>query len=402
MNTTFDATGGAGMTLDRATPAKAPLDGVRVLDFTRVLAGPFATALLADIGADIVKIEPPDGDDYRHIGPFIGGQSTLFMAANRGKRSLMLDLKNKDDLAIALKLVADADIVVENFRPGVADRLGIGYGALSALNPRLIYLSISGFGQTGPLRDRPAYDLIVQAESGLMSVTGEPDGPPTLVGEAIGDLVASLFGAWSLAAALYGRERSGRGTHIDLAMFDALVSMLPTAVCRYRASGEAPKRVGNRHPVSAPFGVFRARDGHVAIAVLNEKLFERFAALIGRSDLIDDPRFVSDPLRCANEAALRAAIEAWSALRPATEVVATLSAAGIPAAPIADLATALGSEQVTARQLFRDGGVMPVAEQPAHFSGLARGARAPAPMLDADRKAILNNLAHGSGWRRPA
>ena len=383
------------------TQVPPPLTGVRVLDFSRVLAGPFATVLLADIGANVVKIEPPEGDDYRHIGPFIDADSTLFLAANRGKRSLALDLKRPEDLAIARALAVDTDIVVENFRPGVADKLGIGYAALAALNPRLIYLSISGFGQTGPMRERPAYDMIVQAESGLMSVTGAADGPPMPVGEAMGDLIAGVFGAWSLSSALYARERTGRGTHIDLAMFDALVSMLPTAVCRYRGTGVAPQRVGNRHPLSAPFGVFRTLDGHMVIAVLNERLFERFAGVIGRPDLAKDPRFASDPLRCANEAPLRAAIEGWSTGLTSEAAVARLAAAGIPAGRLADVAEAVTSDQAIARGLFRDGGAMPVAEQPAHFAGVARGNPAYAPALDADRPEILASLADGSGWRRP-
>ena len=177
-----------------------PLSGIRVLDFTRVLAGPYCTALLADLGAEVIKVEPPAGDDYRHIGPFIGNESALFLAVNRGKRSIVLDLADAADLAVAVKLARKADVVVENFRPGVADKLGIGWEALSAQHPELIYASISGFGQTGPLAKRPAYDIIVQALSGIMTVTGEPDGPPTLIGESIADVVAALFGSWSIMA----------------------------------------------------------------------------------------------------------------------------------------------------------------------------------------------------------
>ena len=373
---------------------QAPLTGLKVLDFTRVLAGPFATVLMADTGAEVIKVEPPAGDDYRHIGPFVGEESALFRAANRGKKSIVLDLKNPEDLETARLLAREADVVVENFRPGVADKLGIGYAALSALNPRLIYLSISGFGQTGPMRERPAYDIIVQAESGLMSLTGQPDGPPMMVGEALGDLVAGLYGAWAVSSALYGRERTGRGCHIDLAMFDALLSMLPTGVSRYLATGEVPLRVGNRHPLSAPFGVFRTGDGHAAIAVLNEKLFEAFAATIGRPDLVGDPRFGSDPDRARHEAELRAVIEDWSRQLSTLEVVARLSAAGIPSAPIADIAAAVTSEQARARALFRaDGDAPPLPEQPAHFSGVARGRAASVPKLGEHQAGILAQLA---------
>jgi CoA:oxalate CoA-transferase len=244
------------------------------------------------------------------------------------------------------------------------------------------------------MRERPAYDIIVQAESGLMSLTGQPDGPPMMVGEALGDLVAGLYGAWAVSSALYGRERTGRGCHIDLAMFDALLSMLPTGVSRYLATGEVPRRVGNRHPLSAPFGVFRTGDGHAAIAVLNEKLFEAFAATIGRPDLVGDPRFGSDPERARHEAELRAIIEGWSGQISTTEVVACLSAAGIPSAPIADIAAAVTSEQARARALFRaDGDAPPLPEQPAHFSGVARGRAASVPKLGEHQAGILAQLA---------
>jgi len=372
---------------------QGPLEGLRVLDFTRVLAGPFATALLADIGAEVIKVEPPQGDEYRHIGPFVDGESALFMAANRGKRSIVLDLKSPEGRDAALRLARTVDVVVENFRPGVADKLGIGYAALSEVNPKLIYLSISGFGQTGPMRDRPAYDIIVQATSGLMSLTGHPDGPPTMVGEAIGDLVAGLYGSWAVTSALWQRERTGRGCHIDLAMFDALLSLLPTGACRHFASGEVPGRVGNRHPLSAPFGVYQTADGHVAIAVLNERLFERLAQTIERPELVQDPRFRTDADRSANEPALRDHIEAWSGQRTSADVEASLSAAGIPVAPIQNLAEAINSDQSRDRQLFRESSLgFPVPEQPAHFSGSIRGRSVPVPALGEHTDEILADL----------
>jgi len=375
-----------------------PLQGLTVLDFSRVLAGPFATALMADIGAEVIKVEPPGGDEYRRIGPFVRGEGAPFRCANRGKRSIVLDLKLPEDLAAAQALARDADVVVENFRPGVADRLGIGYATLAALNPRLVYLSVSGFGQVGPMRERPAYDIIVQAESGIMSLTGDPAGPPTLVGEAMGDLVAGLYGAWAVSSALVGRARTGRGCHVDLAMFDALLSMLPTGAARYLATGAVPGRVGNRHPLSAPFGVFDAGDGHVAIAVLNEKLFEVFAACIGRSEIARDPRFASDPDRARNEAELRAIIEAWTRARGAAESVSSLADAGIPAARIADIGQAIDSEQSRARGLFRaDGDMPPLPEQPARFSGVARGRPAPVPRLGEHGAALRRRIEGKEG-----
>ena len=280
--------------------ATRPLAGIRVLDFSRVLAGPYCTALLADLGADVIKVEPPAGDDYRHVGPFIDGESAIFLAINRGKRSISLDLTKPDDLAIVQALAAKSDVVVENFRPGVADKLGIGWKGLSSINPGLVYASISGFGQQGEFAARPAYDIVLQAMSGIMSVTGTADGPPTLVGESIADVVAGLFGSWSILAALVERQTTGIGRHIDLAMFDAMIAIQPLVVARYLASGQAPKRVGNRHALSAPFGAFQARDGMFVLAVLNNKLFGILAQLIGRPELSEDSRFGSE-LRSAGQ-----------------------------------------------------------------------------------------------------
>lgn len=370
-----------------------PLEGLVVLDFSRVLAGPFATALLADVGADIIKVEGREGDDYRHVGPFVGDDSALFEFANRGKRSIVLDLKSEADRATARRLAARADVVVENFRPGVASRLGIAYADLAREKPDLVYLSISGFGQDGAGRDRPAYDIIVQAESGLMALTGTPDGPPTLIGEAIGDIAAGLYGAWAVTAALWQRERTGRGCHIDLAMFDALLSLLPTGACRYLATGHVPLRAGNRHPLSAPFGAYRTADGHAVIAVLNEKLFAHFAATIGRPDLASDPRFGSDSLRSDNESSLRACIEGWTEVRSTDEVVKVLASAGIPVAPISTVAQAIDSEQARSRGLFRQGGIVALPEQPAHFSGSRRGRPTRAPRLGEHTHDILAGLA---------
>lgn len=374
-----------------------PLADLRVLDFSRVLAGPYCTALLADLGAEVIKVEPPGGDDYRHIGPFVDGESMLFATVNRGKRSIVLDLAKAEDLAVAHALAAQSDVVVENFRPGVADKLGIGWAQLSALNPRLVYASISGFGQEGGLAKRPAYDVILQAMSGIMAVTGEPDGPPTLVGESIADVAAGLFASWAVLAALHERHGTGRGRHIDLAMFDAMVALQPLVVARYLATGEAPRRVGNRHPLSAPFGAFAARDGSFVLAVLNDKLFQRLAACIGAPGIAADPRFATDSDRLANEAALRALIEDWSRRLGAREAVEALVAHGVPAAEINDMAEALASPHAEARGLLQEvsdarAGVRQVPEQPARFAGAPRGGLAAAPRLDGDRSAILADL----------
>jgi CoA:oxalate CoA-transferase len=377
--------------------APKPLDGLRVLDFTRVLSGPYCTALLADLGADVLKIEPPQGDDYRHIGPFYkDGSSALFENVNRGKRSVVLDLSEPAHRDLALELATGADVLVENFRPGVADKLGIGWETVKARNSRIIYASISGFGQDGPNARRPAYDIVLQALSGIMTVTGEPEGTPTLIGESIADVTTGLFGSWAIMAALYERERRGEGRRIDVSMFESMIALQPIVVTRCLATGEAPRRVGNRHPLSAPFGAFRAADKLFVLAALNPKLFETLANLIERPDLIGDPRFVTDSDRLENEPELRAAIEKWSTGRSAADAVSALVKAGVPAAEVSDMAEALQSEQARARpvlQNVRHGvlGEMAVPEQPVRFSGVPRGGlEAAAPLGAHTEQAAFN------------
>lgn len=375
-----------------------PLADVCVLDFTRVLAGPYCTALLADLGAEIIKVEPPAGDDYRRIAPFHeDGSSALFEAVNRGKRGMVLDLASPDGLAAARALADRADVVVENFRPGVAAKLGIGYADLSARNPRLVYASISGFGQDGPNAERPAYDYILQALTGMMEITGDPAGPPMPVGESIADVSGGLFGAFGILAALHERDRTGRGRHVDIGMFDAMIALQPLMVARFSATGVAPRRVGSRHALSAPFGVFRAGGGDIVITVLNEKLFAALATVIGRPELAHEPRFRDDPQRLAHEAELRALIEEWTTARPAAEAVAALVEAGVPAAQVQNLAEALASDQVAARPVLQNVthsalGQLAVPEQPARFLGTPRGGVRPAPRLGEHTAEILASL----------
>lgn len=382
------------------TVTRRPLDGVRILDLTRVLSGPFCTALLADIGAEVIKIESPAGDDQRHMGAMRNGRSINFELINRNKKSLCADLKSAAGQAAIADLVPHCDVVVENFRPGVAARLGLGPEALCALRPDLIHCSISGFGQAGPLAARPSYDVVAQAMSGFMSVTGEPDGPPVFAGDSIGDTVPGLYAAWAICAALFRRERTGQGERIDISMFDSLFSLLPTALSQYQLTGKAPPRTGANHPLSAPFGAYRAGDGYFVLAVANGALFRKLSAAIGAPELPDDPRFASDQARRANEPALRAVIEAWAAPLGAAEAIARLEAEGIPAAPIWDLAQAARSPQIAARQLLcrRETaalGALDLPEQPALFASYARGAQAPAPDLGADTAEILATVA---GW----
>lgn len=373
------------------------LQGLRVLDFTRVLAGPYCTAMLADLGAEVIKVEPPQGDDQRHMGRMVQGESTNFILNNRGKKSVRLDLKHAEGQRIARELAARSDVVIENFKPGVADRLGIGYAELAGRKPDLVYCSISGFGQNGPHAGRPSYDVVAQAMSGMMSLTGEADGAPTLIGESVGDICAGMFAAWGIMAALYDRERSGRGRHIDVAMFDALLAMQPTALAQYLFGGVPPVRVGNRHPLSSPFGAYAARDGHLVIAAANDKLFQAVADTIGRPDLPADTRFGSDGERSRNDAELRPLIEAWSTTQSVEEAVAALTRAGVPAAPIQDTAQAIDSEQARVRRLATRAlhpvlGEVELVEQPVHFSGVARGRLDGAPTLGQHSASVLADV----------
>lgn len=374
-----------------------PFSGVRILDFSRVLAGPYCTALFADLGAEVVKIEPPSGDDQRAMGAFKNDVSVNFELVNRGKRSLRLDLKRPGALPLIRDLVVRSDVVVENFRPGIADKLGIGYDALNAIKPDLIYCSISGFGQNGPLSLHPSYDVVAQAASGLMSITGHADSAPVLVGDSIGDTVSGLFAAWGISSALFRRARSGEGARLDVAMFDSLFSLLPTALAQFQVTGKSPERSGAQHPLSAPFGAYKAADRPFIIAIANNALFEKFAGLIGSPDLARDPRFANDRLRRQNEVALRAMIETWAASMTAREAVTCLLNAGIPSSEIWTVAEAAESDHAVHRGLLTTVdnprlGAVRLPEQPVHFDGLPRGDIRSAPGLAADSHTILAEI----------
>ena len=374
------------------------LKDIRVLDLTRMLAGPFCTALLADAGAEVIKVERPgSGDDARQFPPKKGGESGYFMLLNRGKKSITLNLKSPDAIRILRDLAAGADVVVENFKPGLANDLGIGYSSLSAINPRLVYASISGFGQEGPLASRPAYDIIAQAMSGLMSITGEPDGPPTRVGESVGDLIAGLYCAWGITVALQARERSGRGQYVDVAMLDSVFSFLVTAMTQYAYGGIEPKRVGNRHPISTPFGVFKAGDGHMVIAIANDPMFARFAEAIGQPALATDDRFRADELRTKHEPELRAIIETWTGARTVAETIATLEAAGVPAGPIWSVGEAARSQHIRERGMLTEvthptAGPITLLQQPVRFSDTPARIQGPPPLLGEHTEQVLSGL----------
>ncbi|MGA6205886.1 CaiB/BaiF CoA transferase family protein [Nocardia testacea] len=379
------------------TPALPPLDGIRVVDLSRVLAGPFCTALLADAGADVVKIESKNGEDSRHLGPFRDGESIYFDILNRGKRSIALDLKDAADQETLLRLIAGADVVVENFRPGVTTRLGIDYAAARARNPRLVYASISGFGQHGPMSRAAAYDLVVQALSGVMSITGTPDSGPTRLGESFGDTVAGLFAAWGISTALLAARATGRGQHLDVAMFDSMLAMLPTAHSQFQATGATPARVGNRHPVSTPFDTYRADDGLFVLAVAGQKGFETLARTMGRVELIADPRFADDTARTRNEPALRKEIESWAAGRTVAQVLEVLDGAGLAGSEVWSVEQALGSDQARHRGLVESfehpvAGTVSYVRQPVVFGDSDRPAVRRSPLLDEHHDEILTEI----------
>jgi len=375
--------------------ASPPLAGIVVLDLTRVLAGPFCTLLLLDLGARVIKVEHPErGDDARHIGPWIGGRSAYFMSLNRGKESLALDLRDAEDRALFERLLERADVLVENFRAGVLERLGFGWEAVHARHPRLVYASTSGFGQTGPWAERPAYDLVVQALGGVMSITGQPGSPPTRVGTSIGDLGAALFTAVGILAALHRRARTGEGSRIDVAMLDCQVALLENAIARYAASGEVPGPLGSRHPSIAPFEAYPSADGHVVVAVGNDALFYALADALECPRLAADPRFAGNAARAQNVEALRDELSELLRARPTAHWLVRLEAAGIPCAPIQDVGQVLAHPQVRARNMVvhveDSAGRLPVAGNPIKIAGVPDPAtRGIVPALDADRARIL-------------
>ena len=377
------------------------LDGVLVVDFSRVLAGPFCTMTLGDLGARVIKIESLAGDEARGMGPFQDDESLYFASVNRGKESVSLDLKDARVRAATLTLAARADVIVENYRPGTMARLGLDYDTLAAQNPGLVYLSLSGFGQTGPYAERGAYDVIVQALSGLMSITGPEGGPPTRVGASLGDLVPALYGVIAVLAGLLQRRASGRGTWIDLGMLDSVFAVLENALSRFQASGRDPAPLGNRHPSITPFSTFATADGPIAIACGNDSLFERLCTALGAASLAGDPRFASNALRTSNQAELARAIEARLGTRPTHEWEPLLLAAGIPAARVNKISDLLANEHLRARgmlsQLHLGEGSITVPGTPLRAQGFDRAVAECAPALGEHTGSVLRELAGVSG-----
>jgi CoA:oxalate CoA-transferase len=381
------------------TDRTGPLRDLFVIDLSRVLAGPYATMVMSDLGARVIKVERPDGgDDSRHIGPFKGDQSAYFASINRGKQSIALDLKNADDRAIFEALVARADVLVENYRPGVMQKLGLGWDVLHARHPRLIYAAASGFGQTGPDAHKAAYDMVVQAMGGIMSVTGWPGGKPTRVGTSIGDITAGLFTVIGILSALHDRERTGQGQFVDVAMLDGQIAILENAVARYAVSGVAPGPLGARHPSITPFAAYQCQDGHIVIAAGNDALWAALLDALDLAALKDNPRFATNALRSEAADTVATILEAALMTAPAAHWLARLEAAGVPCGPLQDVAQALAHRQVRARNMvietaFPDGQPLLAAGNPVKLSAHPDPTTRPrAPALDADRAAILKEL----------
>jgi len=379
-----------------STPA--PLSGITVIDLSRILAGPYCTMMLAELGARIIKVETPEGDDARRIGPFIEDRSAYFMSLNRGKESIVLDLREEDDRYILHKLLGKADVLVENFRPGTMEKLGLGWETLHQRHPRLIYAAASGFGHSGPYSSRAAYDMVAQAMGGIMSLTGHPGGEPTRVGTSIGDITAGLFMATGINAALYQRESSGQGVKIDVAMLDCQLAILENAMARLAATGEVPGPLGARHPSITPFDAFATADGHIVLAAGNNKLFESLCQALGRMDLASNDLFADNPLRTRHAAALKDELESVLRSKSTAHWLALLQAAGVPCGPINNMAQVMEDPQIAARNMVVAcddpvAGTVPMPGNPIKISGVADPvSRAPAPELDGDREHILSEL----------
>jgi CoA:oxalate CoA-transferase len=377
-----------------------PLAGITVIDLSRILAGPYCTMLMAELGARVIKVEPPGkGDDAREYGPFVRGKSAYFMSVNRGKESIALDLKAENDRKIFEALLARADVIVENFRPGTMEKLGYGWDALHKRYPRLIYAAASGFGHSGPDSTRPAYDMVVQGMGGIMSVTGHAGGPPTRIGMSIGDIGAGLYATIGVNAALYHRALTGEAGKVDIGMFDCQLALLENAIMRYFVSGKPPGPLGGRHPSITPFEVFDTGDGHLIIAAGNDGLFVKLVQALGRPELADDARYRTNDLRNRHVDALKTELESVLKTNTTAHWIAVLDKAGVPAGPINNVGQAIEHRQAAARNMVITvddpvTGPMKLVGNPIKLSGFADPpTRRPAPDLDSDRARIKAELA---------
>ena len=378
------------------------LEGIRVLDLTRALAGPFCTLMLGDNGADVIKVEMPgSGDDTRKWGPpFIGEESAYFLSINRSKRSLTLNLREPQAKEIFLKLAENSDVVVENFTPGVMERFGLDYDEVKQTNPKIVYCSISGFGQDGPYRNRPAYDQIMQGISGLMSITGEPDGEPQKIGIAVTDIGAGMWSAFAIMAALHHRERHGEGQYIDISMMDSQVAWLTYQAAYFFANGEPPKRMGAAHPTLVPYQAFMCQDGkYINVAVGSERIWGRFCQGVHREDLQNDPEYALNSDRVRNRSKLVPMLQEYFLTRPVADWVEDLQEANVPCGPINDLADVFADPQVLARNMYVEIphptlGSIKQTGLPIKFSLTPGGLDRHPPLLGEHNQEILEDLGY--------
>ena len=378
-----------------------PLSGLRIVDLTRILAGPFATMILSDMGAEVIKVERPEGGDLsRGTGPFIQGESYYFVSVNRGKQSVTLNLAHPDGQQALKDIAAECDVLVENFVPGAMGGFGLSYNDLQKLNPRLVYCSISGFGQTGPYAQRPALDIIVQAMGGIMSITGEPGGGPVRPGSSLGDIIAGLFSTTAILAALQERERSGQGQYIDVSMLECQLAILEGAVGRYVTTGESPGPIGTRHPSFTPFQAFKTADDWIVVAIVGgvRDQWPLFCAALDRVDLIDDPRYSDGYERTQNYDALIPDLEAAMSQKTAAQWLQEFGELGIPCGPVNRIDQVLADPQVQYRQALVDVpharvGNIPVVNSPLRFSRTPNAPLKEAPDLGQHNETVLKRLA---------
>ena len=376
-----------------------PLKNILILDLTRVLVGPYCTMILSDLGARVIKIEAPDvGDDSRKFGPFVKDNSAYFMSLNRGKESIALNLKDTNDKKIFLNILKKADVMVENFKPGTLDKWGFGWKDMCKKFPKLIYASASGFGQTGPLKELPAYDMVVQGMGGLMSVTGQPNSEPTRVGTSIGDITAALFTSIGINSALFNREKTGKGMFIDVSMLDCQIAILENAIARYLSKKEIPQPMGSRHPSIAPFEAFKTKDSYIIIAAGNDKLFEKLCHSLNMKEEVKNEKFKTNALRCQNMDDLKSKMEDKLKFYTTKEWTKKLEKDRIPCGPIFNIKDAVENPQIKARNMIVDTyhetvGNFKTAGNPIKMSSYEDSLkRGNVPNLDGDREKIIKEF----------
>jgi crotonobetainyl-CoA:carnitine CoA-transferase CaiB-like acyl-CoA transferase len=380
---------------------KEPLEDITVLDLSRILAGPYCSMLFRDFGARVIKVEDPKkGDDTRHFGPpFKEGESAYFISVNRGKESIAIDLKSEQGKAIIRKLIQKSDILLENFRPGTLDRLGFSHEAAAEINPKIIYVSVSGFGRTGPLKDKPGYDLAIQGFSGMMSLTGIPDGPPFKFGTSIADILSGIYAFTGALLALRVREKTGRGQLVDVSMLDSMISILTYQSGAYFMTGKPPFRAGNTHPTICPYETFPTSSAYVNIAVGNDRLFEKFAGLMGHPEWVQDDRFSSNPKRVENRAALFESIAAITRTRSREEWLDIFNKEGIPSGPVYNVDEVLTHPHVLEREMVREVdhpklGKTSVTGVPVKLEQTAGSVKGPPPLHGEHSIKVLKDLGY--------